>query len=408
MIVGVTFFMFLLTPTVMNLFTSDPPIDDSDLRTNAIKLSDQDNAYFDLLKLKESGISPADYKQISALVDSKQEWNQEAAKALVQKYAETYEHFSRAASKPGFQYPISPNHNLYSVFGELSEFMSGTVNWFKLASLHSKLLAKTGQHKEAINEAMKTLRIAKKIQGPDSPILLAEIGSAITGGILKEIQGFLEGSSLASGDLIAYVAELNQYQIDSKEFKGLLKYQYHFLNIENLIDEVDVSGPLKLLGAYYLKKNQTKLLLANFFRAEIEAPNTTCGIKANGERNRGLETTSLISKYFNQNAIGEELVASVAFQFERLLTILSTSACKTNFLISATQAMMGIKAYKMKNSDLPDSLDQLVPAYLSAVPLDPYSGQAIVYSKVLKQISHMGKFESEYEESEPIRIPDSL
>src|SRR5262249_28531661 len=46
-------------------------------------------------------------------------------------------------------------------------------------------------------------------------------------------------------------------------------------------------------------------------------------------------------------------------------------------------AELAIRAYRLERGDAPDSLESLVTAYLSAVPVDPYSprGEPLIYRK---------------------------
>ena len=42
-------------------------------------------------------------------------------------------------------------------------------------------------------------------------------------------------------------------------------------------------------------------------------------------------------------------------------------------------AELAARCYQMDQKKTPDSLEQLVPKYLQRVPLDPFSGKALVY-----------------------------
>lgn len=55
-----------------------------------------------------------------------------------------------------------------------------------------------------------------------------------------------------------------------------------------------------------------------------------------------------------------------------------------------------MKRYRLQNGALPDSLGQVVPRYMPAVPLDPYDGQPLRYRKeadkyVVYSISENGR-----------------
>jgi hypothetical protein len=52
--------------------------------------------------------------------------------------------------------------------------------------------------------------------------------------------------------------------------------------------------------------------------------------------------------------------------------------------LRAVGATLAVERYRLANGKLPDKLDELVPAYLSAVPTDPFDGQPLRYKKLAK------------------------
>lgn len=50
--------------------------------------------------------------------------------------------------------------------------------------------------------------------------------------------------------------------------------------------------------------------------------------------------------------------------------------------LRAAQAAIAVQRYRLKNGKLPDSLSDLVPEYLKAVPLDPFDGKELRYKKL--------------------------
>ncbi len=56
-------------------------------------------------------------------------------------------------------------------------------------------------------------------------------------------------------------------------------------------------------------------------------------------------------------------------------------ACYSEVHASAVRVIAACRAYEREMGELPESLDQLVPAYLDAVPRDPYDGKPVRYSK---------------------------
>jgi hypothetical protein len=59
-------------------------------------------------------------------------------------------------------------------------------------------------------------------------------------------------------------------------------------------------------------------------------------------------------------------------------------------LVSATQAGLAARAYEHDHGELPGTLDALVPAYLTAVPIDYMDGRPIRYSKAERAVWTIG------------------
>jgi hypothetical protein len=58
---------------------------------------------------------------------------------------------------------------------------------------------------------------------------------------------------------------------------------------------------------------------------------------------------------------------------------LAATAC-----LRLSRTSLALERYRLTNGKLPDRLDELVPAYLTAVPADPFDGQPLLYKKLVK------------------------
>jgi hypothetical protein len=63
----------------------------------------------------------------------------------------------------------------------------------------------------------------------------------------------------------------------------------------------------------------------------------------------------------------------------------------TEFQHAATRALLALKAFEAANGRLPASLDELVPAHLGSVPVDPFDGKPLRYSAEKKLIRSVGE-----------------
>jgi len=65
-------------------------------------------------------------------------------------------------------------------------------------------------------------------------------------------------------------------------------------------------------------------------------------------------------------------------------------SCLERFNWEATACLFALRAYQKGNGHLPSSLEELVPRYLSKVPIDPFDGKPLRYSREKKIIYCVG------------------
>jgi hypothetical protein len=61
------------------------------------------------------------------------------------------------------------------------------------------------------------------------------------------------------------------------------------------------------------------------------------------------------------------------------LTSMATTLLRAEARIALTRTGIALERYRLKHGSHPATLDELVPAYLSAIPADPFTCQALHY-----------------------------
>ena len=61
------------------------------------------------------------------------------------------------------------------------------------------------------------------------------------------------------------------------------------------------------------------------------------------------------------------------------------------FSLRATETILALKAYKLEKGKSPSNLSDLVPTYLSQMPIDPFDGKPLRYSREKMLIYCVGK-----------------
>jgi hypothetical protein len=65
--------------------------------------------------------------------------------------------------------------------------------------------------------------------------------------------------------------------------------------------------------------------------------------------------------------------------------------CQFETQVSLVEALLAAKAYADVHGELPERLDQLVPLYLDAVPLDRYDGEPLRYARDRRAVYSVGE-----------------
>lgn len=384
--IGIVIFLIILvyfSPIVLGLiFRDGPPPNDSDLRLQNISIPDADNAYFDLLRLATPD-APV-YENVSLEVSKKEKpWDDKAVVEEVLNNTAAYKVFSVAAHKPKFQDPAFADDEKLDIYSNLPNLSS-----WRAASRASRFyalhLAKQGKHKEAMEEALNSVRIGQKIQ--DSQVLLIEylVALAMKGIGLEIAQKLLTASTLSSNELRQYIREFEQYSENEGGLVSAFKLEYYgkLQSIDDLV--LGRNGAEKVRPNYRFQPNNTKTIFANEMRTLIRHANAECKKQ---DAHMSLPPLSLWEIYTMKNAVGRHTSDVVGVSLEGAIT----KKCQEDVLVSVTQAMFAIKAFKKDTGDYPSLFDDLVPAYISSVPLDPYGGKSLGYSREKKILYSIGE-----------------
>lgn len=385
----------LSLPRFLNLFTKDiAPIDDSDLRLKTVTVLDGDNGYFDLIKLENTIYEPDGKSQIILDMVAGKTWDEKVAEEVISRNTQAFGYFTEAAYKSKFQDPALTDPSKITT----NTVLPAMNNWRRMARLsaiRALYLAKQGKDKEAADEALNAVRIGQKIQDSQAPLIEYLVAIAMKSVGLETVQKIIVSSKLSSAELGQYNQELNQFYKNEDGLITSLKCEYQAIDLifsgneealKSLVGEEE-SGIIKnIKNNYYFRPNKTKIIFAEYARANIKNANKSCGeIQATDVPK--LAPSSFVKLYVTENAIGKILhdIAAVS------LTGLNKRKCEEDLLVGATQAMIAIKAFKADTNNYPASLSELVPNYLLSIPLDSFDGKSLKYSSAQKIIYSVGE-----------------
>ena len=400
-IFGVVFFLillFFLLPNILGFFYKDIKlIDDSDLILGNVVVSQEENAYYDLMNIDSVDLG-FDLELIEDHLAGKT-WDENFVKEILSKNEKELDFLNQAVKRQKYQDPGSSSPEDFSLFAPL--FSLTQYNGIaRLSSLKAIHLARQGKNDEAIEEALKSIKIGQKMQDSQAKLIYYLVAIKMKGYGIDAIQEIINIADLSPESLIQYAEKIEEYR-ENKEwlinsFKGEYMIQKGvidlteeaiFNNQDIGLDENFVTQDIdkKYRKSFYFHPNKTKMIFAEYARQEIEDSQKPCGFVEISEI-KTFDPPQGFKAMFRENLIGEMIHDIVAVKFK-----INKRSCDIDLQISATQALLAIKAYYINNQEYPTSLNELIPDYLEKIPIDPYSGEDIKYSKINKKIYSVGR-----------------
>jgi hypothetical protein len=269
------------------------------------------------------------------------------------------------------------------------------INLAQFIKLHAFHQSRLGDHGGAIHSAIQLIEFGNKIENNIYSFYHLFVGSgakAIGVDTLGEVLKACD--SITALDARSWCERLSR-QSDSGEIIPLVK-RAEVVSYMNLMSPSPyayftlIAAPnSRLLERIYFKPNQTLRLIAENTRARM------AGIGPYFLSYKEL-TTRLAPELERQcrqhspfDIVNKDGRAAVQMVFESDLSMARRHYI-TKSIVSAAQAALAARAYEHDHGKLPDTLDVLVPRYLSTVPIDYMDGRPIRYSKAERAVWTIG------------------
>jgi len=368
------------------------PVDDSDLLLTKVEIPEEENAFLLLVRAGEK--MEIKYEERGNLFYEMAEggsWDSEFARELIEDNEEVFELFEQAIRLPYFQIPefqdpgtIGPETPLPGLrfFRDIARLNLVKANYLLLE----------GEEQEALDLVIKTLKMGQMIEDMPRPALITYlVGLAVKEIGLQGLQRMIPDLNLSAEVLKDYIIELDQFKENEQGLIRVWKMEYAFitntmgnLNIAEGLFAPDGGSSFSAAANklnYFYKPNKTKKEFAEYFRNHIDNTEKDC------YQMELVEPEILFRRHpikilFTENALGELLQEIMMVSFGGFFD----QKCSKDFSIMANQLLLALKAFQTENGNLPASLDELVPQYLSELPIDPFEGKPILYSLEEKMI----------------------
>lgn len=400
MVIGVPIILGIFSLQGLFFITHDiPSPNDADLQLSAVNIPKENNALFALSEINDKVYWPTGQDDKLNNILSGKDWDDSLANDILQKNQQTLNSFEKGVALPVFQLPELQNRKDFNANTIISG-MSSLRNLAKVNSIQALSLFKQGKEKEAFDQSIKTVKMAQMVQDGQNGLVGYLIGIATKEIAMNNLVLLIKDSHLSSAELLSYASELNKYKESKLALQKTLKGEYIMVinSKEQMFDPAfrgqkptggddlglgtDVPAILTKSNFYY-QPNRTKLLFMETYRGFVD----------NAGKNNYTEINHVEKKpvtwliVFTDNAIGKILSNIISVSFDSLFA----KRFEENLSVKETQLLLALKAYRQDNSSLPESLNDLVPKYISEIPQDPFDGKTIKYSPEKKIIYSTGK-----------------
>ena len=320
------------------------------------------------------------------------------AREWLRKNEEFFHLVERAFRKPYIQIPTVEDPKKVSwdtLFPELARLRDIGI----FCVIKARFLFHFKKEREAIELLLNTAEMGKKLMESPRPVVLIGylVGNAITDMSYKALRDLISKSHLPPSQLLSltrrFLAEHSNLESDSwkksveMEYMVLRNMLYAFLPLnphswskrkwselrKNSIEKVLIPGYLHPYFRFLYKPNKTRKELFGIYNRTKENI---------GELYKNVKFVPLYQEdefLIRENALGRFIIENFTPYGEFSKTLLKEYLRVFNAW--ATACVFALKAYKEEKGHLPDSLSQLVPKYLPKVPIDPFDGKPLRYSK---------------------------
>jgi len=297
-----------------------PPVNDSKLQLQTINIPYEENAFYDLNKLYDMEQHqelinlkniPAGKQLVSDYLKS-DEWEYEVVQQLLTDNELALQYFSDAAAKGVFQLPEADSQS------KISNDMPVTAMnpWravSRLSGVKAIWLAKNGNDKEALDEALKSIIVGTAIENSQGLLITHLVGIAIKDNGLDVLQKVISIIPKDSLVLSEYKLKLENYQAKGNAAPFITEYLVYKQAWNNLeqswSDQFGKISNILIKNKFYFKKNLTVSYYFDFYnKLAIEAEKDCSEIEKVQQPLEPLAKSSLIKMYLTENVIGKYYV----------------------------------------------------------------------------------------------------
>jgi hypothetical protein len=265
------------------------------------------------------------------------------------------------------------------------------VGWQKLAKLlvlRAALFASEDDPWGAAADWQRILTLGARIERARGGALLsANVGLSIRLLGLEAIEHHARAELLPEAVGLELAKALSAYRSDPESWSEIWLTEYQALrpflsqDFRVAADALEVRAqPSSLLqrlvpSSYVFQPNRTREQLADYFRSRSRQVAMPCSGQTRppvAPIDAG-DAGALRQLLLEPNGLGRLVVQEGMDRY----ALDEFKRCAADTRLAATQALLGLRAYEVVEGRLPEALNDLVPDYLDAVPIDAFDGRPL-------------------------------
>ncbi|MGH7336520.1 MAG: hypothetical protein ACREI7_02980, partial [Myxococcota bacterium] len=296
-----------------------------------------------------------------------------------------------ALASPGFAFP--PPERAGSYADRLATLVR-VQQLIALAGAQARILLRDGSSGAAIELASLGLRVGKRISAAENVDLLGiDMAIAFQTLSLLDLEHVVRTAYLAPDAAHALGRQLGSTRWHAEDWQRIWALEY-----ERVLAEVDAASerasdgsglawPMSVLpNAYRWHPNRTAAALAGVYRDQLRKSALFCAdaglVAVSRQRPHGF--ADLVAP----NAMGRFVIDAIRAQsFDSV----QLQRCQLETHVSLVAALVAAKAWSDAEGALPERLEDLVPRYLDALPLDRYDGAPLRYARAARAVYSIGE-----------------
>jgi len=384
--------------------TREVKVHDEDLVVTFENVPDEENGYFALGKarkeLEESGF---DTDALCVTNDIPSDENLEVYRLFVKEHPNVLSRFYSVAGYKHCRCPIDEGVPMFEqdIMPVASLYLLGNLSLCNI-----EFLIQEGHQEEALGALVAHMRIGQMIQNDANKLVSGVLGLVIHNQSLKLLVCYLSQGVFSETQLPA-LNELVVILQDGSDWKRMAKAEYSSSKeiCASTVDAVRANfpsiTPARMVKVFY---NETRTLkpMARYYYELLESfgdPDVQVRFPViDTEKFSALDWLRL---YVSGNIVGP-LIHAVTIP----------SIINVNRTVSEQRSRVGLVElylaswkYYDEQGELPDELNQLVPEYLSELPVDPYGkGAGFLYDPAKNEIYSAGVERSEKQDDLKISL----